>query len=72
MRRMFSFQFSPPRVLYEWELTKPPMKPKKTYRMIMTVANAPRLLGDRNPSNANTNISSNLRRGSDLWLLRPP
>jgi hypothetical protein len=34
--------------------TKPPMKPNRTYKMIMTVANAPLLLGDRNPNNAKT------------------
>jgi hypothetical protein len=77
VRMMFSFQFSPPRVLYAWELTKPPMNPKKTYKMIITVANAPRLLGDKNPSNAKTN-PVNIRRsvymwgvGGYLWLRQP-
>ena len=54
---ILSFQFSPPRVLYACELTNPPINPKKTYRIIITVANAPRLLGDRNPSNAKTAIN---------------
>lgn len=55
---MFSFQFSPAMVLYAWAETKPPMKPKRMYMMIITVANAPRLLGDKNPSKAKTAVVS--------------
>jgi hypothetical protein len=54
VRAMLSFQFSPPRFLYVYAETKPDINPKRTYRIIMTVVRAPRLLGDRNPSIANT------------------
>ena len=33
------------------------MNPKNTYRIIITVANAPRLLGDKNPNKAKTTVS---------------
>ena len=57
VRIILSCQFSPPIVLYDCAETNPPMKPKRTYRMIMTVVNAPRLLGDKNPSKAKTTIN---------------
>ena len=65
VRAMLSFQFSPPRFLYVYEETKPPTKPKKTYRITITVPKAPRLLGERKPNNAKTAVKTR-RFGSYL------
>src|SRR5271170_6865604 len=46
---MFSFQFSPPKVLYARADTYPPMKPKRVYRSKITVARNPLFDGDKNP-----------------------
>jgi hypothetical protein len=54
VRAILNFQFSPPRFLYVYDETKPLINPKRTYKMIMTVVRAPRLLGDRNPKSAKT------------------
>ena len=54
---IFSFQFSPPKVLYVLADTYPPMEPRAVYSTRMIVARKPLVDGDKKPIMANTTVN---------------